>query len=170
MQTSRCYFFWPVLIFGKSTRKTVLFCVFFVYFLVLIFLGGKLVGANFYAFCNYATIILKIDWPAPRRPACEADISERRRTNAWKWETWSKVQNPASGNQRDQFWKKCNRLSHFGPGLTLDWWKATLRRAEQRIPRMALPTTCLDHLRPSTHQRRKNAQILQIYSWYLYQC
>ena len=29
------------------------FCVFCVYFLVLIFLGGKLVGANFYAFCNY---------------------------------------------------------------------------------------------------------------------
>ena len=53
VQTSRCYFFWPVLIFGKSTRKTVLFCVFFVYFLVLIFLGGKLVGASFYAFCNY---------------------------------------------------------------------------------------------------------------------
>ena len=24
-------------------------------FLVLIFLGGKLVGANFYAFCNYAS-------------------------------------------------------------------------------------------------------------------
>ena len=24
--TSRCYFFWPVLIFGKSTRKTVLLC------------------------------------------------------------------------------------------------------------------------------------------------
>ena len=22
VQTSRCYFFWPVLIFGKSTRKT----------------------------------------------------------------------------------------------------------------------------------------------------
>ena len=61
--TSRCYFFWPVLIFGKSTRKTgentrkqakirenrqktgA--------FLVLIFLGGKLVGANFYTFCNY---------------------------------------------------------------------------------------------------------------------
>ena len=57
-------FFWPVLILGKSTRKTgentrkqaktrenrrktgA--------FLVLIFLGEKLVGANFYAFCNYA--------------------------------------------------------------------------------------------------------------------
>ena len=57
-------FFWPVLIFGKSTRKTgentrkqaktrknrrktgA--------FLVLIFWGGKLVCANFYAFCNYA--------------------------------------------------------------------------------------------------------------------
>ena len=26
---------------------------YFVYFLVLIFLGGKLVGANFYAFCDY---------------------------------------------------------------------------------------------------------------------
>ena len=36
--TSQCYFFWPVLFFGKSTRKT----------------GEKLVGANFYAFCNYA--------------------------------------------------------------------------------------------------------------------
>ena len=24
--TSQCYFFWPVLIFGKSTRKTVLLC------------------------------------------------------------------------------------------------------------------------------------------------
>ena len=61
--TSWCYFFWPVLIFGKSTqktgentrkqaktrknrRKTGAF-------LVLIFLGEKLVGANFYAFCNY---------------------------------------------------------------------------------------------------------------------
>ena len=54
--TSRCYFFWPVLIFGKNTRKqaktrenrrkTGAF-------LVLIFWGGKLVGANFYAFCNY---------------------------------------------------------------------------------------------------------------------
>ena len=61
--TSWCYFFWPVLIFGKSTRKTgentrkqaktrenrrktgA--------FLVLIFWGGKLVSANFYAFCNY---------------------------------------------------------------------------------------------------------------------
>ena len=54
-------------------------------------------------------------------------------------------QNPASGNQRDQFWrKKCDRLSHFGPGLTLDWWKATLRRAEQRIPRIAL--LCPPHL------------------------
>ena len=54
--TSRCYFFWPVLIFGKSTQKTVLFCVFlciFCVFLVLIFLGEKLVSANFYAFCNY---------------------------------------------------------------------------------------------------------------------
>ena len=63
MRTSRCYFFWLVLIFGKSTRKTgentqkqaktrenrrktgA--------FLVLIFLWEKLVGANFYAFCNY---------------------------------------------------------------------------------------------------------------------
>ena len=26
VRTSRCYFFWPVLIFGKSTRKTVLLC------------------------------------------------------------------------------------------------------------------------------------------------
>ena len=40
--TSWCYFFWPVLIFGKSLRKT-----------GAIFLGGKFVGANFYAFCNY---------------------------------------------------------------------------------------------------------------------
>ena len=65
VQTSRCYFFWPVLIFGKSTRKTgentrkqaktrknrqktgA--------FLVLMFFGGKLVVANFYAFCNYDT-------------------------------------------------------------------------------------------------------------------
>ena len=61
VRTSRCYFFWPVLIFGKSTRKTgentqkqaktrenrrIL---------VLIFLGEKLVGANFYAFCNYVS-------------------------------------------------------------------------------------------------------------------
>ena len=61
--TSWCYFFWPVQIFGKSTqktgentrkqaktrdnrRKTGAF-------LVLIFLWEKLVGANFYAFCNY---------------------------------------------------------------------------------------------------------------------
>ena len=63
VRTSQCYFFWPVLIFGKSTqkagentrkqaktrenrRKTSAF-------LVLIFWGEKLVGANFYAFCNY---------------------------------------------------------------------------------------------------------------------
>ena len=56
--TSWCYFFWPVLIFGKNTRKqaktrenrrkTGAF-------LVLIFWGEKLVGANFYAFCNYVT-------------------------------------------------------------------------------------------------------------------
>ena len=56
LPTSWCYFFWPVLIFGKNTRKqaktrenrrkTGAF-------LVLIFLGEKLVGANFYAFCNY---------------------------------------------------------------------------------------------------------------------
>ena len=58
--TSRCYFFWPVLIFGKSTRKTVLLCLFWTifglfwtYYLMLIFLGEKLVGANFLAFCNY---------------------------------------------------------------------------------------------------------------------
>ena len=65
--TSWCYFFWPVLIFGKkhaknrrkhaknrrkhaktrkNRRKTGAV-------LVLMFLGGKLVGANFYAFCNY---------------------------------------------------------------------------------------------------------------------
>ena len=58
--TSWCYFFWPVLIFGKNTQKqaktrkngqkTGAF-------LVLIFWGGKLVGANFYAFCNYASIL-----------------------------------------------------------------------------------------------------------------
>ena len=78
VRTSRCYFFWPVLIFGKSTRKTgentrkqaktrenrrktgA--------FLVLIFLGEKLVGANFYAFCNYALsqcntrITLSVHW------------------------------------------------------------------------------------------------------------
>ena len=60
MPTSRCYFLWPVLIFGKSTRKTVLLCLFWTifglfwtYYLVLIFGGEKLVGANFYAFCNY---------------------------------------------------------------------------------------------------------------------
>ena len=60
VQTSRCYFFWLVLIFGKARekqakhaktgenrRKTGAF-------LVLMFLGEKLVGANFYAFCNYA--------------------------------------------------------------------------------------------------------------------
>ena len=67
VQTSRCYFFWPVLIFGKSTRKagkntqkqaktrenrrkTGAF-------LVLIFLGEKLVGANFYALCNYVLTV-----------------------------------------------------------------------------------------------------------------
>ena len=56
--TSWCYFFWPVLIFGKYTRKTgentrkeaknraIL---------VLNFLWEKLVGAHFYAFCNYET-------------------------------------------------------------------------------------------------------------------
>ena len=28
---------------------------------MLIFLGGKLVGANFYAFCNYAPYVLYIE-------------------------------------------------------------------------------------------------------------
>ena len=62
--TSWCYFFWPVLIFGKNTRKqaktrenrrkTGAF-------LVLIFWGGKLVSANFYAFCNYGiTLVVAI--------------------------------------------------------------------------------------------------------------
>ena len=77
VQTSRCYYFWPVLIFGKSTRKTgentrkqaktgenrrktgA--------FLVLIFLREKLVGANFYAFCNYdfwyKNTIFSTFWP-----------------------------------------------------------------------------------------------------------
>ena len=69
--TSWCYFFWPVLIFGKSTqktgktrenrRKTGAF-------LVLMFLGGKLVGANFYAFCNYGlTFALCLGFIIPRR-------------------------------------------------------------------------------------------------------
>ena len=35
---------------GENRRKTGAF-------LVLIFLGGKLVGANFYAFCNYVHIV-----------------------------------------------------------------------------------------------------------------
>ena len=50
VQTSRCYFFWPVLIFGKSTQKTgkntrkqAKNSV----FLVLIFLWEKLVGAYY---------------------------------------------------------------------------------------------------------------------------
>ena len=47
--TSWCYFFWPVLIFGKNTRKQAKNRRFF----GANFLGGKLVGANFYAFCNY---------------------------------------------------------------------------------------------------------------------
>ena len=61
--TSWCYFFWPVLIFGKSTRKTGKHTRKQAKtrenrrktgaFLVLIFLGEKLVDANFYAFCNY---------------------------------------------------------------------------------------------------------------------
>ena len=42
LPTSRCYFFWPVLIFGKSTRKTVLFCVFFGVFFGANFFGGKI--------------------------------------------------------------------------------------------------------------------------------
>ena len=76
VQTSRCYFFWPVLIFGKSTRKTgentqkqAKNSV----FLVLIFLWEKLVGANFYAFCNYAAGVdappRREKWfPSPPRP------------------------------------------------------------------------------------------------------
>ena len=54
--TSWCYFFWPVLIFGKSTRKTgenTRKQAKNSAFLVLNFLWEKLVGANFYAFCNY---------------------------------------------------------------------------------------------------------------------
>ena len=64
--TSWCYFFWPVLIFGKSTRKTgenTRKQAKNSAFLVLIFLWEKLVGANFYAFCNYAytSLMLRID-------------------------------------------------------------------------------------------------------------
>ena len=58
VRTSRCYFFWPVLIFGKSTRKTgenTRKQAKNSAFLVLNFLWAKLVGANFYAFCNYAS-------------------------------------------------------------------------------------------------------------------
>ena len=63
--TSWCYFFWPVLIFGKYTRKTgentrkeaknraIL---------VLNFLWEKLVGANFYAFCNYGNFLQPKYW------------------------------------------------------------------------------------------------------------
>ena len=61
VQTSRCYLFLAGANFwekhaknrrkhgqtGENRRKTGAF-------LVLIFWGGKLVGANFYAFCNYA--------------------------------------------------------------------------------------------------------------------
>ena len=38
----------------KHAKNCAILCI-FVYFLVLIFLGKKLVGANFYAFCNYVT-------------------------------------------------------------------------------------------------------------------
>ena len=41
---------------GKAREKL----CYFVYFLVLIFLGGKLVGANFYAFCNYGSYVCKL--------------------------------------------------------------------------------------------------------------
>ena len=61
MLTSRCYFFWPVLIFGKCTRKTgenTRKQAKNSAFLVLIFLWEKLVGANFYAFCNYVVNII----------------------------------------------------------------------------------------------------------------
>ena len=54
--TSWCYFFWPVLIFGKYTRKTgenTRKQAKNSAFLVLNFLWEKLVGANFYAVCNY---------------------------------------------------------------------------------------------------------------------
>ena len=60
--TSWCYFFWPALIFGKSarkhaktgenTRKQAKNRRFF----GANFFGEKLVGANFYAFCNYALL------------------------------------------------------------------------------------------------------------------
>ena len=63
MQTSRCYFFWPVLIFGKSTRKTgknTRKQAKNRRFFGANFLWEKLVGANFYAFCNYAMIIMII--------------------------------------------------------------------------------------------------------------
>ena len=57
--TSWCYFFWPVLIFGKYTRKTdenTRKQAKNRRFFGANFLGGKLVGANFYAFCNYASV------------------------------------------------------------------------------------------------------------------
>ena len=58
--TSWCYFFWTVLIFGKYTRKTgenTRKQAKNSAFLVLNFLWEKLVGANFYAFCNYAPLL-----------------------------------------------------------------------------------------------------------------
>ena len=48
--TSWCYFFWPVLIFGKNTRKQAKNRRFF----GAIFWGGKLVDANFFLiFLNF---------------------------------------------------------------------------------------------------------------------
>ena len=46
--TSWCYFFWPVLIFGKSTRKTVLLCHFFGKSTRKTVLLCRFFGANFF--------------------------------------------------------------------------------------------------------------------------
>ena len=67
VQTSRCYFFWSMLIFGKArkkqakTRENRRKQTKTGAFLVLIFWGGKLVGANFYAFCNYGYWAVVLD-------------------------------------------------------------------------------------------------------------
>ena len=86
--TSRCYFFWPVLIFGKSTRKTgentrkqaktrenrrktgA--------FLVLIFLWEKLVDANFYAFCNYACFTMLQKQPSSHQHASKKFVRREK--------------------------------------------------------------------------------------------
>ena len=66
VRTSRCYFFLAGANFWEKHAKNCAILQKTVLFFGANFLGGKLVGANFYAICNYATKLLDIQaalWP-----------------------------------------------------------------------------------------------------------